>query len=173
MLKTIRLVGNGTVTAADVRALGDVCAICGDTIDFATRDKARRPSLDHVVPRALGGTDDISNLQLSHFHCNQRKHVRCDLGDFGRAERQRFYRSREWREFARSMREAHPTCAECGAASSCVDHVVAIADGGAVFDIDNAQALCRSCHNRKSQREYYARCRDALVPSERGGTPWP
>lgn len=34
-----------------------------------------RPSLDHVIPRAKGGSDDPTNLRTAHFWCNS---VRCD-----------------------------------------------------------------------------------------------
>lgn len=30
-------------------------------------------SIDHIVPLAVGGTNDPANLQLSHFRCNWRK----------------------------------------------------------------------------------------------------
>jgi 5-methylcytosine-specific restriction endonuclease McrA len=29
------------------------------------------PSVDHIVPRALGGTNDRSNLRAAHQRCNQ------------------------------------------------------------------------------------------------------
>jgi 5-methylcytosine-specific restriction endonuclease McrA len=32
--------------------------------------KKRRPTLDHVRPRAKGGSDAPSNLQLAHAACN-------------------------------------------------------------------------------------------------------
>lgn len=31
--------------------------------------------VDHIVPRADGGTDDPSNLQLLHEHCHSRKTI--------------------------------------------------------------------------------------------------
>lgn len=31
---------------------------------------AAAPSRDHIVPRALGGTNDMSNLKLAHKFCN-------------------------------------------------------------------------------------------------------
>ncbi len=37
--------------------------------------------------------------------------------------------------------------------ASVVDHVVPIKDGGERFDAANLQALCVSCHNRKTATE--------------------
>lgn len=34
-----------------------------------------------------------------------------------------------------------------------VDHIVEIKDGGAKWDIDNLELLCRSCHNIKTAKE--------------------
>ena len=43
----------------------DVCYICG---------KVGADSVDHVVPKAKGGTDDPSNLRPAHMHpCNRAK----------------------------------------------------------------------------------------------------
>jgi 5-methylcytosine-specific restriction endonuclease McrA len=36
----------------------------------ATVWKRRRPTFDHVRPRAKGGSDAPSNLQLAHAACN-------------------------------------------------------------------------------------------------------
>jgi 5-methylcytosine-specific restriction endonuclease McrA len=30
------------------------------------------PSVDHIMPRALGGKDDLENLRAAHWQCNQR-----------------------------------------------------------------------------------------------------
>jgi len=40
---------------------------CGDPIEN------EKPSLDHVVPRSLGGQDRIGNLLVMHGICNGRK----------------------------------------------------------------------------------------------------
>ena len=32
-------------------------------------------SVDHVVPRELGGTDSMSNLRAAHLHCNSARGV--------------------------------------------------------------------------------------------------
>lgn len=53
------------------------CKICGEVVDMAATAKDLfRPSIDHIVPRAHGGTNDPENLQLAHLWCNQVKHTR-------------------------------------------------------------------------------------------------
>lgn len=53
------------------------CGICGDLVDFSLPPKSRMaPSVDHIHPRALGGSDDPTNLQLAHLRCNQIKNDR-------------------------------------------------------------------------------------------------
>lgn len=44
-----------------------ICWICRR---FCPRDKASR---DHIIPRSLGGTNDISNLALAHKLCNSKR----------------------------------------------------------------------------------------------------
>lgn len=44
-----------------------ICWICRR---FCPRDKASR---DHIIPKSLGGTDDISNLALAHKLCNSKR----------------------------------------------------------------------------------------------------
>lgn len=48
------------------------CGICGGVVDLdLTRaESVFCASIDHIVPRAHGGTDDPTNLQLAHFWCN-------------------------------------------------------------------------------------------------------
>lgn len=52
----------------------DVCWICGDRIDVTLHylDPGAF-SVDHVTPRARGGTDDPSNLRPAHRRCNRAK----------------------------------------------------------------------------------------------------
>lgn len=54
---------------------GPACGICGDEVDLTlTRPVSLMcPSVDHVVPRAAGGTHEVDNLQLAHLLCNMRK----------------------------------------------------------------------------------------------------
>lgn len=54
---------------------GTDCGICGSPVDMTlTRaDSLQCPSVDHIVPRALGGSHEPSNLQLTHLRCNMAK----------------------------------------------------------------------------------------------------
>lgn len=51
---------------------GWTCQICLEPVDAALVGSRSewRPSLDHVIPRAAGGSDDAENLRLSHQWCN-------------------------------------------------------------------------------------------------------
>ena len=44
-------------------------------------------------------------------------------------------------------------CAECQHYGNEVDHIVPIADGGAVWAEDNLQVLCRGCHIAKTAKQ--------------------
>ena len=60
--------GTYSRNAALVRANAIVCQICGNGF---TKDDL--PVTDHVVPRGLGASDDLSNLLPAHRSCNGRK----------------------------------------------------------------------------------------------------
>ena len=49
----------------------------------------------------------------------------------------------------------HPLCMTkgCDGLATDVDHIIAVRDGGHLFDRRNLQALCRSCHSRKTAGE--------------------
>lgn len=62
-----------------------------------------------------------------------------------------------WRKVRASYLLRHPLCVVCGRAGRTVeaaevDHIVPIANGGARLDERNLQALCHSCHSRKTAR---------------------
>ena len=58
---------------------GAYCGVCGCDVDLtAMHPDPMRASVDHIIPRARGGSDDISNLQLSHLLCNQIKSDRVE-----------------------------------------------------------------------------------------------
>ena len=51
-----------------------ICGWCGEVIDLnLSGNHPRGPSVDHIVPRAQGGTDDRSNLQPAHRRCNTQR----------------------------------------------------------------------------------------------------
>ncbi len=53
---------------------GLACGICSLPVDTTLTFPARmRASVDHIVPRAKGGTNDPCNLQLAHLQCNSLK----------------------------------------------------------------------------------------------------
>lgn len=49
-----------------------VCHLCGlPTLKaWDPNDMGRSPSLDHIIPRSKGGSDEPSNLATAHFRCN-------------------------------------------------------------------------------------------------------
>lgn len=56
---------------------GRRCAICRRVVSLDVRSgpkgNRRGPSVDHVIPRSLGGRDDLANLRLTHWGCNQQR----------------------------------------------------------------------------------------------------
>lgn len=59
---------------AQIRRTQAPCGICGGEIDYSLH--WRNPLsfvVDHVIPLALGGSDDIENKQAAHRHCNSIK----------------------------------------------------------------------------------------------------
>lgn len=53
----------------------DRCLWCGRTVvvRFEARPRADTATIDHIVPRALGGSSDPSNLALACAACNAAK----------------------------------------------------------------------------------------------------
>jgi 5-methylcytosine-specific restriction protein A len=65
------------------------------------------------------------------------------------AERGYGYR---WSQLRLMVLRAHPACVVCGAPATDVDHITPKRRGGR-DDMANLQALCHSCHTRKTMRE--------------------
>lgn len=66
------------LTAAEIAERdGTDCRLCGLPVDMAIKSPNRwAPSVDHIIPRALGGSDAPENLQLAHRGCNSSKRHR-------------------------------------------------------------------------------------------------
>jgi len=65
---------------------GDRCAICGCKVepsDIWINEKGRKcfgrkyPTVDHIVPLKMGGTDELDNVQLLCKRCNSSKGAKC------------------------------------------------------------------------------------------------
>jgi len=67
--------GSSHITKEDFLRLWetDTCALCNLPISDAEK------TIDHIVPMSKGGTNEISNMQIAHLRCNQRKGNRVEL----------------------------------------------------------------------------------------------
>jgi len=59
------------------------CGICGKRVDITLksgpRGDDRGPSVDHVIPRSKGGSNDFANLRLTHWRCNRKRGNRGEI----------------------------------------------------------------------------------------------
>lgn len=65
------------------------------------------------------------------------------------------YKTARWKAVRKQAKDRDDwRCVECGNRGRLeVDHIKAIRDGGAEFDLDNLQTLCVRCHSRKTRLE--------------------
>ncbi len=68
------------------------------------------------------------------------------------------YKSRQWRRVRQLVLHKQPICVMCErknkfVTANTIDHITPINKGGAIWAIDNLQALCSSCHNSKSSKD--------------------
>jgi 5-methylcytosine-specific restriction protein A len=68
------------------------------------------------------------------------------------------YRQSKWRKLRAWWVQQSPLCVICeseGRTVACdvVDHKKPVKQGGDMYDLDNLQSLCHSCHNRKTREE--------------------
>ena len=62
-----------------------------------------------------------------------------------------------WERVRQQQLRDEPRCRQCGAEEHLqVDHILNIARGGALYDRENLQTLCKPCHDKKSERERLA-----------------
>jgi 5-methylcytosine-specific restriction protein A len=69
-----------------------------------------------------------------------------------------FYQSWKWRKKSKLFLANNPLCVECKklgiiTQATETDHIKPISQGGEIWDNDNLQALCKSCHAKKSAKE--------------------
>jgi HNH endonuclease len=53
---------------------GHLCYLCDEPLNSDI-------TIDHVVPKSRGGSEDVDNFKLAHFRCNQDKADRLFLDD--------------------------------------------------------------------------------------------
>ena len=51
-----------------------ICGLCREPVH-----PSEEIHIDHIIPVALGGSDDLTNLQVAHAHCNLRKGARAEV----------------------------------------------------------------------------------------------
>jgi 5-methylcytosine-specific restriction protein A len=88
---------------------------------------------------------------------NRRKEERPTNHKQGKNNRA-FYQSHRWHEYSRQYRKKNRLCVLCEAQgkttlSQCVDHILSIEKGGDMWNPSNHQALCTSCHSKKTKEE--------------------
>ena len=57
-----------------VRRDGPYCKLCGIYLPKSKR------TIDHIIPRCEGGSDELSNLRLACYPCNHGRHHLTKIG---------------------------------------------------------------------------------------------
>lgn len=85
---------------ATLRRRRGPCALCHEAIDYSLRrGDPKCFVVDHIVPLARGGTDELDNKQPAHWDCNQRKgdRLESELAEMlAEAGPRTFVTSRSW-----------------------------------------------------------------------------
>lgn len=64
----------------------------------------------------------------------------------------RDYNSPEWKYNRATVLRLEPSCRVCNSKATVVDHIKPLKQGG-THKLDNLQALCKTCHDRKTWKE--------------------
>ena len=99
------------------------------------------------TPCSQPGCGALSLTRYCPAHTRERKQVIDQARPNAAA---RGYGAR-WQRLRRMFLRGHPFCA-CGAVATDADHIVPRRRGG-TDDEDNLQALCHTCHSRKTATE--------------------
>lgn len=52
---------------------GDDCYLCRGLMVFNNTKSEDYATIDHILPRSQGGSNDLDNLKLAHRKCNLRR----------------------------------------------------------------------------------------------------
>jgi hypothetical protein len=76
-LRRARMANNGPHESFDPEAIferdGYTCYLCGVQTDNSSWPNPRYPTIDHVIPLAMGGTHTMANVRCACFACNSIK----------------------------------------------------------------------------------------------------
>ena len=68
------------------------------------------------------------------------------------------YNSREWQRLSRQFLDENYICSECPSVSEHCDHIKPHGGNPKLFwDVRNWQALCASCHGKKTRKEVFGK----------------
>lgn len=71
-----------------------------------------------------------------------------------KSARNRMLDPAKWQRVAAAYLSREPACVACGSTYRVqVDHITELADGGEMYDEENLQTLCETCHIQKSRQE--------------------
>ena len=104
-------------------------------------------------PCHFNGCPNLTNEYYCDVHRKQvnKTYNKYERDNFSKT----FYNSPEWIKVRKQKLAVDPLCEECKkngtfVKATLVDHITPIKQGGAMFDFNNLQSLCWSCHSRKS-----------------------
>lgn len=91
---------------------------------------------------------------MAHVNKNKRQslHSKSLAQPFAKRTQDKRYWSTWWRTFRKAYLKLHPLCVKCEWPATVVDHIRPVSQGGDFYR-GPFQAMCKSCHNRKSAQE--------------------
>ncbi len=112
------------------------------------------PTLRKLCNHPGCSNDAITRHDFCAAHKAAREASRQKRKDRGRASAAARGYDAKWRRVRAMYLRRHPVCVgdDCGRPAEEVDHILPLADGG-THKWENLQALCKSCHSKKTIRD--------------------
>lgn len=116
-----------------------------------TKKLCTYPSCKTIVNHNDDGSSPRCELHKTQQRSRTRKHYSHHFDDQGR----NIYKTAKWKQLRGYKIAVNPLCENClhynkAVTAQVIDHIIEIEDGGAIWDINNLQSLCNTCHNRKT-----------------------
>jgi len=102
------------------------------------------------------GCPVLTDRRYCEKHAAQaRSEVKKELfeNDANALQRDKLYHSARWRKLRILVKASQPRCVTCGGPPDEIDHIIPVRLGGEPLEIENLQALCHLCHQRKTSNE--------------------